>query len=93
MKDKILSTVITTVIAASVMVPVSAKDTGYQTLSPYGNTKVTAGSYTIKVDQKGCIKIKKDGGKFKKSSLKTGGETVAAGSSDLYYFKDNDECC
>ena len=88
MKDKILSTVITTVIAASVMVPVSAKDTGYQTLSPYDNTKVTAGSYTLKMDKKGNINIKKDSGKFKKTALKTGG-TAAAGSSDLYYFKDN----
>lgn len=89
MKDKILSTVITTVIAASVMVPVSAKETGYKSIDPYVNTKVTAGSYTIKIDKKGSIKIKKDGGKFKKTSVKIENEAAAVGSSDLYYFKDN----
>lgn len=89
MKKKLLTTAITTAVAATILVPcqVSAKESGYKFLERYGNTKVTAGSYTFKYEKDGSISIKKGSGSVKKASAE--GHDAAVSSKDMYYFKDN----
>jgi len=91
---KSIATALTTIVAASVIIPcsgltVSAKDSGYQILERYGNNKVTAGSYTYKLDKKGKLSISSKGGTAKTAALKPGIDDIAVSSKDLYYFRDN----